>query len=104
MMKEALKSGGRAIEWQGKFLAHDRDGQVDGLNASQHIGQEVAALEASSILAKGRFVIRSAVDIIENWAWQAKLRKFSEIVKIQAISQAHSLEAHTSLKRLPLLG
>ena len=69
MMEEALKSGGRTIEWQGEFLAHDRDGQVDGLNAPQHIGQEVAALEACSILAKGRFVIRSAVDIIENWAW-----------------------------------
>ena len=89
MVEQALQRGRGAIERHRQLLAHDRHRHVDGLDAAQDIGHQVAALEARGILAKRHLVVGGAVDVVEDRAGQPLLRQLAEIMEVVAVAQTH---------------
>jgi hypothetical protein len=89
VVKQALQRGRRAIDGHRELLAQNRDRHVDSLDAAQNIGHQITTFEARGILAIGRFVVCSAVNVVENRARQTPFSERLEILKIVTVLQAH---------------
>ena len=89
MVEETLQGGRRAIDRQGELLAHDGNGEINSLDAAQHVGHEIAVLEACRIAPVGDLVVGRTVDVVEDRARQPSLRQPSEIMKVVAVPKAH---------------
>src|SRR5205085_1907404 len=89
MMEQALQGGRRAVERQREPLAHDIDREIDFLHAAEHVGQEVAMLEARAVAAMGRLIVGRAIDIVEDRTGQSAACQPSEIVEVMTLCQAH---------------
>src|SRR5262245_19375732 len=88
-MEETLKRGRRAIDRQGKLLAHDGHGEVNSPDAAQDIRHEIAVLEACRIAPVGHFVVGCTVDVVEDRPRQSSPRQLPEILKVVADAEAH---------------
>ena len=91
MMEQALQRGGGKVKRQRQFLPHHGNGCVHICRTTQNARQQIYIFKGGSVAPIGRLVICCAVDVIENWAWQAALRQSAKIVKVVAIGQAHRL-------------
>jgi hypothetical protein len=85
MVEEALQSGRGAIDRHGKLLAHYSDGEVDGLDAAQDVGHEIAVLEARRIAAAGHLVVCRTVNVVEDRRRQPSHCQSPEIMKVVAV-------------------
>ena len=63
--------------------------EINGLDAPQHVGHEIAPREACGIAAVGCLVVGCAIDVIEDGARQPSPRQPSEIMKVVAVVEAH---------------
>ena len=90
MVEQTLQGGRRAIDRQGKLLAHDGDGEINGLDAAQDVGYEVTALEGLRIAPVGHLVVGGTVDVIEDRSGQPSLGEPPEIMKVVTIVQMHA--------------
>ena len=61
MVEETLQGGRRAVDRQGKLLAHDGDREINSLDAPQHVGHEIAVFEACRIAPVGHLVVGRTV-------------------------------------------
>src|SRR4029077_772219 len=86
---ETLQGGRRAIDRQRQLLAHDGDGEVDILDATQDVGYEVTALERFGVAPAGRLIVGGAVDVIEYWTRQPSFRQAAEIMNVVTVAQLH---------------
>src|SRR5262249_31573369 len=99
MVEQTLQGGGRAIDRQSKLLAHDGDGEINVLCATQDAGYEVTGLEGFRITPVSHLVIGGAVDVIEYLSGQPLLGETPEIMKVVTIVQmparAHRVRGFT---------
>jgi hypothetical protein len=72
-------------------LAHHGDRQINIRRSAQHAGQQIDLFKGRRIAPICGFIIRRAVDIVENRLWQAALGQCAKIVKVVAIGQAHGI-------------
>ena len=89
MVEEALQCSRRAIDRQGQLLAHDSDREINSLDAPQHVGHEIAVLEACRIAPMGHLVVGRSIDVVEDRARQPSPRQSTKIVKVVAVAEAH---------------
>jgi hypothetical protein len=66
-----------------------RCGKIKAFNPSKNIGHEIAAFETFRVLMQSDLVIRPAVDVIKDRAWQPSSREFSKVMEIVAVAQPH---------------
>ena len=90
VVEETLQGGRRAIDRQSELLAHDGDGEINVLYATQDVGHEVTALEAFRVTPVGHLVVGSTVDVIEYWARQPSFGQTPEIMKVVTVAQLHA--------------
>src|SRR5712671_5734294 len=89
MMEQALQGGWRAIEWHCELLAHHRHRHIDGFDAAQDIRDQIAALEARGILAKGHLVVGRSVYVVKDRTRQTSPGQSPEIMEVVTVEQTH---------------
>lgn len=89
MMEQPLQGGRRAVDRHRQLLAHDRHRHVDLAHPAQHVGNQVASLEAFGVAAIGDLVVGSTVDIVEDRPRQPPLRHAAEVGKIVTVAEPH---------------
>ncbi len=88
-VEQPLQRGRRQEQRHRQFAPHDGGAHVDSLDASEHVGDEIAIGKGFGVAHLGRFVVGGAVDIMEDRIRQPGLGEPAEILDIVAIGQAH---------------
>jgi hypothetical protein len=63
VVKQTLQRRRGTVERHSEFLPHHGQGEIDVLDAAQHVGDEVAVFETRRIPTVGHLVVRRAIDV-----------------------------------------
>lgn len=85
-VEQPLQRRRRQEQGHGNLLAHHLHGHVDGLDAGQDVGHQIAIIEGSAVAILGDLVVRGTIDIVEDRPRQPPFGKPAEILDIVTLA------------------